>query len=343
MALPSLLTAAYACHVVWLVFLVAAVAVFFAGTRLARAADEIARRTPLGHVWVGSVFLASATSLPELATNTAAVLRDAPNLATGDLFGANMANMALLALTALAFRRAPLLQREALGLALTASVAIVLTGLAALFIIARLEHSVAGAFSLGSLALLAAAIGAWLLFPEYREAISESGGEQPAGARPAPIRRPVAAFIASAAAIIAAGSVLVWSAQRIADITGLEETFVGVLGLALVTTMPELSASWAAVRLGALDMAVGNLYGSNAVNMTFLVWLDAIYIDAPLLDTAHISNAAAALVAMLLMIIGLTNMVLRAERRRFPVDPTAVVILGGYIFGLLMVWSTSER
>jgi cation:H+ antiporter len=107
--------------------------------------------------------------------------------------------------------------------------------------------------------------------------------------------------------------------------------------------MPELSASFAAVRLGALDMAVGNLYGSNAVNMTMLVWLDAIYIYAPLLDTAHVSNAAAALVAMLLMMVGLTSMVLRAERRRFPLDPTALVILGGYLAGLLMIWSISER
>lgn len=329
---------------VWLTFLLAAGGVFFAGTALARAGHDIARRTPLGQVWVGSLLVAGATSLPELATDTVAVLRDAPGLATGDLFGSNMANMGLLAVTALAFPRARLFQREALGLALTASVAIVLTGVAALFIIARLEQNAFGSFGFGSLALLATAAGAWLLFPEYREAISEPAAEEAAaGVRGEPILRPVATFVASAAAIVTAGSVLVWSAERIAEDTGLEQTFVGVLGLALATSMPELSASFAAVRLGALDMAVGNLYGSNAVNMTMLVWLDAIYIDAPLLDTAHVSNAAAALVAMLLMMVGLTSMVLRAERRRFPLDPTALVILGGYLAGLLMIWSISER
>jgi cation:H+ antiporter len=330
--------------VVWLIFLVAAGAVFVAGTAIARAGDEIARRTPLGHVWVGALLVAGATSLPELATDTVAVLRDAPDLATGDLFGSNMANMGLLALTALAFRRARLFQRDALGLALTASVAIVLTGIAALFIVARLEQSVAGAFSFGSLVLLAAAAGAWFLFPEYREAIAEPPAEEAAaGARRQSVLRPAVSFVASAAAIIAAGSVLVWSAERIAEITGLQQTFVGVLGLAIATSLPELSASFAAVRLDALDMAVGNLYGSNALNMTILVWLDAIYVEAPLLDNAHSSNAAAALVAMLLMMVGLTNMVLRAERRRFPVDPTALVILVGYVMGLLMVWSVSER
>lgn len=293
-------------------------------------------------MWVGAILVAGATSLPELATDTIAVLRGAPDLATGDLFGSNMANMGLLALIALVHWRARVLQREALGLALTASVAIVLTGIAALFIVARLEHSVAGAFGFGSLALLATAAGAWFLFPEYREAISQPAGERDEGRTPTMLR-PLATFVASAAAIVVAGSVLVWSAERIAEITGLQETFVGVLGLALATSMPELAASLAAVRLGALDLAVGNLYGSNAVNMTILVWLDAVYVDAPLLETAHISNAAAALVAMLLMMIGLTGMVLRAERRRFPVDPTAIVVLGGYVLGLLMVWSVSER
>lgn len=342
----------------WVIFVLAAIGVFRGGTAIARAGDEIARRTPLGHVWVGALLIAGTTSLPELATDTIAVLRDAPGLATGDLFGSNMTNMGILALVALVHRQARVFQREALGLALAASVAIVLTGTATLFIVVRIEHSIAGAFSFGSLALLAAAAGAWWLFPEAREAVSEpiAGVQEEvtqrealtsvrgSAARPwaTPLGRHVLAFVLAAAVIIASGSALVWSAEQIAEITGLSETFVGVLGLAAATSMPELSASLAAVRMGALDMAVGNLYGSNALNMTVLVWLDAIYVRAPLLETADPANAAAGLVAMLLMMIGLTNMVLRAERRRFPIDPTASVILGGYVVGLLLVWSVSE-
>lgn len=343
---------------VWVIFLLAAIGVFRGGTAIARAGDEIARRTPLGHVWVGALLIAGATSLPELATDTIAVLRDAPGLATGDLFGSNMTNMGILALVALFYRQARVFQREALGLALAASVAIVLTGTATLFIVVRFEHSIAGAFSFGSLALLAAAVGAWWLFPEAREAVSEpiaaaeddpaqreapiSARGNTARSRTAPLARHVLAFVAAAGVIIGSGSALVWSAEQIAEITGLSETFVGVLGLAAATSMPELSASLAAVRMGALDMAVGNLYGSNALNMTMLVWLDAIHVRAPLLETADPGNAAAGLVAMLLMMIGLTNMILRAERRRFPIDPTAVVILAGYLAGLLLVWSASE-
>lgn len=328
----------------WLIFLLAAVAIFAAGSALARNGAVIAERTGIGHVWVGAVLVAGATSLPEITIDSVAVLRDAPDLATGDLFGSNMANMAVLALIALVYGRARVIQREALGIALAASVAIVLTGLAVLFIVVRLEESIAGAFGFGTLALLVFATGGLLLLREFREAVTEAGEEvSEAAGRPLSLPRALFTFIAAAGVIFAAAPALVWSAQEIAAITGLAETFVGVLGLAIATSLPEVATSTAAVRMGALDLAVGNLYGSNAINMSILVWLDALYTKAPLLETVHVSNAAAGLVAILLMVIGLTGMVLRAERRRFPVDPTATLILGGYLLGMLLVWSVSAR
>lgn len=108
------------------------------------------------------------------------------------------------------------------------------------------------------------------------------------------------------------------------------------------TSLPELAASSAAVRMGTLDLAVGNLYGSNVMNIGTLIWLDVLYTKAPFLETVDISNAVAGLVAVLLMTIGLTSMVLRAERRRFPFDPAAALILIGYALGLLRTWSVSS-
>ncbi len=325
---------------VWLIFLLSAAAVFVAGSALARSAAAIAERTAIGHVWAGALLVATATSLPVITTDTTAVLRDSPELATGDLFGSNMANMAVLAVLALLFRRARLIQREALGILLTASVAIVLTGLAALFIVARLDASIAGAFSYGSVTLFVAAVLGLYLFPAYREAVGPT--EETPGQLPS-LPRAAAMFAAGAALIFIAAPTLIWSAERISEITGLEETFVGVLGLALATSLPELATTVAAVRLGALDLAVGNLYGSNAFNMTILVWLDAIHTEAPLLESVDVSNAVAAIVAMLLMVVGLTGMVLRAERRRFPLDPAAAIILVGYALGLLLVWGVGAR
>ena len=78
-------------------FSVAAVVVVMAGTVLARNGDVIAARTKLGGASVGSVFLALATSLPEIVTDISAVRLGAIDLAAGDLPGSSMANMLILA------------------------------------------------------------------------------------------------------------------------------------------------------------------------------------------------------------------------------------------------------
>ena len=324
----------------WPIFLFAAVAIFFAGNTIARAGDVIARQTRLGHLWVGALLIAGATSLPELTAGTVAVLTDAPDLAVGGSFGSNMANMAILALIALWYRHSRLLQREVRGITSMAVLALVLTGIAGLFIVARLEYDIAGVLGYGSIVLaVAVVIGLFLM----RQPVALAG-EQETEARPAQSTAlAVAKFCAAAAVIFVAAFVLVWASEEIVENTGLAESFVGVLMLAIATSLPELAASSAAVRMGSLDLAVGNIYGSNAMNIGILIWLDAIYTKAPLLETVDISNAVAGLVAVVLIMIGLTSMVLRVERRRFPFDPAAALILIGYTLGLLLTWSVSSN
>jgi cation:H+ antiporter len=78
--------------------------------------------------------------------------------------------------------------------------------------------------------------------------------------------------------------------------------------MAVVTTLPEMAVTIAALRLGALDMAIGNLLGSNLFNVLILAVDDALYIKGPLLadaGQAHAGTAATALVMMGLVIIGL--------------------------------------
>jgi cation:H+ antiporter len=86
-------------------FLLAAVVLVRAGIVLAGAADEIATRTGLGGLFVGTVFTAVATSLPEIVTVVSAVIAGAPELAVGAVFGSSMANMAVLGIIDLARRQ----------------------------------------------------------------------------------------------------------------------------------------------------------------------------------------------------------------------------------------------
>lgn len=330
---------------VWVIFLVAALAIVLASTALVRDADVIADRTGLGHVWIGALLLAAVTSLPELVTGSAAVLRDAPELGTGSLFGSNMANMAILGLLGLAYARHRVIQQEAPGMALTAIMAIVVTGLASLFIALRLEIDV-GWLSIGTLALVAALLAYALLIRGHQETTARPDATPVttvARAEGPSLGIAAGRFTAAALVVLAVGPFLVSSAEEIAELMGVSETFFGVLGLAAATSLPELATAAAALRIGATNLAVGNLYGSNVANMAILAWLDVIHTEGPLLESIDLSNSVAGMVAILLMTVGLVEMTKRSKRSRLPFDPAAAVILIGYVLGLLLVWGVSGR
>jgi len=121
-------------------FLAAGIVVVGAGTVLARNGDRIAALTNLGGLWVGSVLLALATSL----TDIAAIRIGAHDLAAGDLFGSSMANMLILALIALVPAGVDVFRKAALDHALYASLAIVMTSIATVTILMRPTNSLFG-------------------------------------------------------------------------------------------------------------------------------------------------------------------------------------------------------
>jgi len=121
-------------------------------------------------------------------------------------------------------------------------------------------------------------------------------------------------------------------------LVGLGETFFGSFALALVTSLPELAVSVAAIRIGAVNLAIANLMGSNATNMALLVALDIASPGANVLAAAAPGVQAAAAAAIILMAVGTSSIVLKAERVRLPVDLAAVLILAGYVLSLWAIY-----
>src|SRR5512134_3968041 len=124
---------------IWLVFACSAAVIVLAGTKLSHYGDQIAELTGLGRLWIGAVLMSAATSLPEVFTTVSAGWLDAPDLAAGDLFGAGMSNMLTLGLIDLMHRQKRVWQQAALEHTLTAALAMVLTGLAAFFVLLRVN------------------------------------------------------------------------------------------------------------------------------------------------------------------------------------------------------------
>lgn len=319
--------------------------VVWAGTQLARAGDEIAERAGLSRLLVGMLLVAIATSLPEIVVDVSAAIGGAPDLAVGDLFGSTMANMAILAVVDLIGRQRVWVSVE-LGHARVASIAIVLTALAVLGVLTPRGISI-GAVGVDTvfIAIVYVSAVAWM----RRSPTSRFGGAEaipvPTGwTRPdrAELRPAVARFATAAFVILLVGPFLARSGEEIAEASGLGMTFVGTALLAVTTSLPELVASLAAVRIGAHDLAVGNLYGSSAFNMAALVLVDVAYRPGPVLSAVDPTQAVAGVGAILLMALTLAAIVHGTDTRVRRLEPDALLLLAAYIGALFAVWSVSS-
>jgi cation:H+ antiporter len=150
-----------------------------------------------------------------------------------------------------------------------------------------------GVISLGVLGLYAVAIRT--IF-HYERGVRAAAGEEQT---PPELTLAQAAWSYAAAAVVVVGAAL-WlpfAAGALAEAMGWSESFVGTLLVALATTLPELTVTIASVRIGALDLAIGNLVGSNLFNLAILAVDDLLYLDGPLLAAVEPSHALSAVAA----------------------------------------------
>lgn len=312
------------------IFLASAAAVIFLGVQLAKYGDALATLTGWGRLFVGSILVALATSLPELSNNVTAVRIDNPQLALGNVVGANMINMFTMAVVALLFGGRRFLQRVAPEQGYLIVLAAILTGLAVLFAgwhtlapgpVTELNLWAIGASSI--FLLVVYVIGMRIV---YRK--SPTGAEEEADDPGMSLGKAWAVFSLVSVGVIIAGVFLAQSADWIAGATGISSGVLGILAVSIVTTMPEASATVAAARMGAADLGVAGLYGSCVFNVTILAYADPFYRGGESCASAIIVNCpspehfVAGIIAVALILWG---GLLLWGRNRFP-QP---VIAGG--------------
>jgi cation:H+ antiporter len=330
-----------------LVFMAAGGGVIACGIVLARSADEIARRTGLGGLLVGMLLLAFATSLPEVLAGMTAALDHAPDIAVGNIFGSSMANMAILAAIDLGWRRR-VWPSVGVGHARLAAIAIALTTIAVMGAVAPSGITVGWVGIEPILILLGyVAAAAWVERSgraRARSAKAAEGGELlvPTGwgheTPRQPVRRELLRMGLATLGIVVTAPLLAVSAKGIADETVLGETIAGVVLVAIATSLPELVASAAALRIGAHDLAVGNLFGSNAINIAILVFIDAAYLPGPILAAVSTATLVAGVAALLLMALALAAIVENDTTRIGRFEPDSVLLLLLYLVTTGAVW-----
>jgi cation:H+ antiporter len=312
-------------------FLVSAAVIVAAGTVLTRCGDAIAALTGLGRLLVGSVLVAGATSLPEVLVDVNAVRREGlPDLAVGDLLGSSLMNLLILGVIDLLGKtRGRMLSRMSAAHALSATMAILLTAVVAAAILIPFKREILGVGTGVWAVTIAYALGVRLTFfdQRYAEQVAE---EKPPPPRVAGRRLSLKAaglgFAAAAAVIFVAAPYLAHAAGRIAELSGAGSTFIGTTLVALSTSLPELVATFAAVRIGAPDLAVGNIFGSNAFNMVILLPVDLAHPGILLADVSS-THAITAVAAIVVTAVGALGLLYRAEKRIWIIEPDALLVI----------------
>jgi len=336
------------------IFVLMSAIIIGAGVLLAKSGDRIADVTGLGGLLIGMVLVAAATSLPEIAVAVSAVVtEDSPDLAIGNLLGSNMANMALLAMVDLAYR-GRVWHRVGPGHARTAAVAIALTAVATLAILRPIELAVGWVgiesiiIFIGFLSLIAwtqrsstPAVPTGEVSHEAAEKHEHVSGAEVTSRKAIlyAIRWDLAKFGVAALVILVAAPFLVNAADGIATEAELSESFVGASFLAFSTSLPELATAVAAVRIGAFDLAVGSLLGSNAFNMAIILIVDIFYTEGPILAAVNATQAFVGVSAILLMSIVVAGIIHGAKTRASRLEPGSGMTLVAYFILMYMIFT----
>lgn len=319
----------------WIEFIALAALIVFGGSRLSKYGDVIAEKTGIGRAWTGLILLASITSLPELFTGVSAVtIAGVPDIAVGDVMGACVFNLMTLALLDPMDRSSPIFSKIGQTHVMSAGFGILMLGVVSVSIL--LESAAPSAVSIGiytPIIAVAYIVGIRTIYyyeKKFLVKLVEEAVERLKYTE-IPLKRAIILYAANGLLVTVAAVFLPFVAGRLAGQTGLGASFFGTFFVAMVTTLPEFVVSFSAVRIGAYDLAIGNLLGSNMFNIALLAVDDILYAGGPLFSDISSAHATTGLMAMVMTSIVLLSISYRPERKavmRFGWDSLSMLAIG---------------
>ena len=289
------------------IFAAAAALIWASGTRLTAYVAAIGDRTGIEQAFLGMLLLGGLTSLPEIANVVTSSYYGNPALAVNNLLGSASINVVLLALADAALGRDALTSVVARpSTMLQAALCLLVLVLVAVAITAG-DFAFAGVGAWSS-AILVVSIAAFRLAAGYGQrapwTLRDTGPPARGGERgprgDAAIGALVLKTALAAAVILAAGYALSQTGDGIARQTGLGTGMVGFLLIGFATSMPEVSTIAAAMRMRRHGMALGEVLGTNFVNLSLILVADAVYAGGPVINALGRFEVVSALLGALL-------------------------------------------
>jgi len=321
---------------VWGEFALAVILIGVGGSQLSRYGDQIALRTRLGQQRVGLFLLAIVTSLPELAIGLSAVtLADAADIAVGAILGSCVFNVAIIVLLDLLLRGETVYVRLSRDHVLAAGFGVILIGVVAFNVALGTNGTMPAVGHVGLYVPVLVVIYAIAVRSLSTLAPSDEPGVREASDRKAPWGR----FSLAAVVVVVTGIWLPFVGERLALELGVQETFVGTLFLAFATSLPETVVTVAALRIGAFDMAVANLFGSNLANVLILVPEDLLFTSGPILAAVSPLHLVSALSAIVMTGVAIVSFVQRPRKPAWGrLSWASLFLLGIYLLNSWVIY-----
>jgi cation:H+ antiporter len=330
---------------IWIEFILCAGLIFWAGSLLSKYGDVIAEKTGLGRAWIGAILIAGVTSLPELASGISAVAwLNTPNLAAGAALGSCLFNLALIAMIDLSYQPGRVLAKAHEVHILSGGLGVLMLGIVVLGVLIGPLLNGTGLLGVGLLSVaivILYAIGASMIAGLEKERMSEVLEKEALEGNYAQIsiQKTYTVFILSAISVVGLGIWLASIGDRLAATTGLSSSFVGNLFLAVTTSLPEIAASLAAIRLGAIDLAIGNVLGSNLFNILLFFVYDLADGGANFWASLTNANAFAALMAMMMTGVVIISLMYRTSPKTpYRVSWDGFVLVGMYLGSIALLY-----
>lgn len=314
-----------------IIFILCVSVILYAGTRLSYYGDLLAEVMGWGKMWMGMILMAAVTSLPELVTGISAIqIVDAPNMAVGNVIGSCAFNILILSMLDVAFpKRLPVTYEAQTGHIISAAFGIILL---CLVVFAIIQPGIFGQIGwMGNYSLLFMLVYFFAMRAVYnyeqRPGIKkEIVKEEESGIKYTKTQVLLRYSLFAAVVVVAAVFLPVYG-EGVAKLLNIGEGFFGTVFLALSTSLPEIVISFMAVRQRSIDMAVGNVMGSNIFNIFILALYDIVYTKGPLLENVTPKLLIPAIGTILITVIGIIGLVYKSKVKWLMAVDTFFILL----------------
>ena len=328
------------------IFAVCTLIILIAGTRIAKVAEGLAVKTGLGQAIVGAVFLGISTSLSGTILSFYAAANDHPALAISNAVGGIAAQTFFLAIADLTYRKANLEHAASSLENLMQSGLLVVMLAIPLMTAYTMDFHFLGVHPTSAILIGFYLVGMhWVkcakddpLWTAKNTAQTQMENQNEQEDAPMSLKRLLSEFALLAAVTCGIGIALAKTAITLADRTGLNETVIGGFLTSVATSLPELVTTLAAIRRGALNLAVGDIIGGNSFDVLFLAGSDMFYRAGSLYH--HMSSLDMLMLSATIFMTGVLIMGMIRRERSGPINIgfESVILIITYALLVAFVW-----